>query len=44
MQASAIAPDAELIGHAQQLQAELERRSGEIDQLRQLPQDLARKN
>ena len=43
MQASAIAPDAELIGHAQQLQAELERRSGEIDQLRQLPQDLAEK-
>ncbi|MAD07058.1 MAG: acyl-CoA dehydrogenase [Gammaproteobacteria bacterium] len=43
MQASAIAPDAELVAHAQQLQAELERRSSEIDQLRQLPQDLAEK-
>ena len=43
MQAMAIPQHAELIAAAQQLQEELEQRSAEIDQLRQLPQDLADK-
>ena len=43
MQALATPQHAELIEDAQQLQEELERRSAEIDQLRQLPQDLAEK-
>ena len=37
------AKERELIQFAEQLRPELERRSGEIDQLRQLPQDLADK-
>ena len=37
------ATEQELIAAAEALQPELERRSGEIDKLRQLPQDLADK-
>jgi alkylation response protein AidB-like acyl-CoA dehydrogenase len=43
MQALARPQHAELIEDAQQLLEELERRSAEIDKLRQLPQDLAEK-
>ena len=43
MQALTTPQHAELIEDAQQLREELERRGSEIDQLRQLPQDLAEK-